>query len=383
LRQGRQLPRLRDDERKAIPLERYLVRPARLPGESLVGWTHRFYGENGWDVHPQVLRQLKTAYRRIYGSDKRQQALDFLRTFLGPMSRLDPATWATKWLLAESDVASRWLSEWTVREVSRMHFCPECLRRWSFHQELWELPGIRACPMHSTFLRDGCPQCGASLSAEHFRNGFICRCGQFLADGHGLRTRSAWVDFSRSVVAANPEVVPAGYSRSEGGRLRTHDLYLLLTVLARTRYKAINLYRKKQGLSQNLHCSLTPTLRDMRFLGSWPNNARRFLIGMVRTRTDESTALRWLEGDSLVDHLLLLGRELAPYRNTSVYQEVHRLISQYVPVVFQGKALLVNPRLNPTGASEIPQDLLGWWSELTSARGVRQLLGKSGRSLQA
>lgn len=376
------MPRLRGDERKAVPFEQYLVRPARLPGESLVGWVTDSMERTAGRF---IQRCYDSSKLRIAASmeSKRMHALEALRAFLGPMSRLDPSTWVRQWLASDGGAEDAWLDEWTVRELSKMSFCPECLKRWPVHQELWELQGIRACPMHSALLIDGCPQCGIPLSSEHFRNGFLCRCGQLVSDGCGPRARSAWVDFSRAVVSENPDLVPTGYPRSDQCGLRIRDLYMLLTVLARTRYKAINLYRKKQGLSQNLHCSLTPTLRDMRFLGNWPNNARRFLIGMVRTRTDESTALRWLEGDALVDHLLLLGRELAPYRNTSAYQEVHRLLSQYVPVVFQGKALLVNPRLSPTGASEIPQDLLGWWSELTSARGVRQLLGKSCRSLEA
>lgn len=174
----------------------YPVRPARIPGESLAGYVHRFYWANGHEP-PQALR---ATLHRLYLGDKHRDAFVQLQSTIGPLNAADQEWWVTKRIDAEHRVGSP--TKWRSPHYSPVRYCPMCIGERGVHAELWTLPLVTACPLHQCKLVSRCATCGQSLAWSALQAGWICSCGAPMADA-GTTPVASWMVRLASIVASS------------------------------------------------------------------------------------------------------------------------------------------------------------------------------------
>lgn len=179
-----------------IPFRDYPVRPARIPGESLAGYVHRFYWANGHEP-PQALR---AALRRLYLGDGHHDAFVQLQSTIGTLNAADHEWWVTTRIDAEHRFGSH--TKWRSPHYSPVRHCPICIGERRHHAELWTLPLVRACPFHHCALVSHCATCGQSLAWSALRAGWNCSCGAPLANA-GTKPIASWVVRLASIVASS------------------------------------------------------------------------------------------------------------------------------------------------------------------------------------
>lgn len=160
-----------------IPHVDFPVRPRKEVGESLAGYISRVQGNNGHWV-PRVLHD---ALRALYWGtpDKATPAFDLVQSVLGSAIALDRKWWLERPLIySEYNEKKR---AWPTLSYSPMRFCPACLQEHGYHLALWELPLIRACPVHRCCLLTKCVACSNPLRWTTISPGWSCRCGEPIA----------------------------------------------------------------------------------------------------------------------------------------------------------------------------------------------------------
>ena len=339
-----------------VPFEAFLVRPSQRQGESLVGWLYRYYADNGRSPPYFVSCRLSVACKSLYNPARRLDVLQELKCFLGDRCRVMPESWAS-WCGQDR--------EWTVRYLRTFRFCPECLSEQGIHLELWNLPGVNACPRHGNWIVDRCATCGRSVTWEDFDCGFVCKCGQNLAALPAKNANLASLRFSRAIACSPNVPLPTEYYFScpeEVNELEMSERYLLLSWFVRTlRRQQRKIYKP---LTDNFH---ELTSRECRWVCHWPYRWRRFsrlFAHHAATGSDAPTVL--ISGE----------KSVAPYL-ARLWLYVHRfgspdLISRFEPDIFSYAivahgdwALLVNPRSHPSGDADLLSTFSRMWQSIS------------------
>lgn len=160
-----------------IPHVDFPVRPPKETGESLAGYIIRFQGINGHWVPRALHDALSNLYRGI--PDKAATAFDTIQTVVGTAVALDRKWWLGRPLTKRRSGGQE--RAWPAFSFNPVRFCPDCLQEHGFHLALWELPLMRACPVHRHGLLTACTVCSSPLLWSEFFPRWSCRCGQSIA----------------------------------------------------------------------------------------------------------------------------------------------------------------------------------------------------------
>jgi hypothetical protein len=210
-----------EDSVRAIPFENFPVRPFRQEGESLQGWVHRFYAENGRTT-PLVMRRFLD---RVYRNGR--------SALTPPQSDLSKVF--GKYIRGALELRSNPL---VLRYVG-LQFCPQCLKTWPFHQEIWEYVGVQACPVHGCELLRACEACGRPFDTALFVNNFHCPCGISLISDSGTQIQPAFVRLARQVAVLGKAELPypqgSGWLRPD--RLPLAGTYIVMLEILTRKYR--------------------------------------------------------------------------------------------------------------------------------------------------
>ena len=165
----------------ALPLNQYLVRPKRMPGEGLSAWLNRHFLMNGLPLPWRLRSQIILSYRHRREPEPRVELLERINELLPVEALVQPESWVAWCFEQQPSNAADWQS--SSRQYYPHGFCPECLREWGYFLELWEIPGVSACPRHEGKLLLACPACGHDTGEWEWVDGrYQCRCGVSLED---------------------------------------------------------------------------------------------------------------------------------------------------------------------------------------------------------
>lgn len=82
-------------------------------------------------------------------------------------------------------------------------FCPRCIATLGFHDFLWTMPFVLACPTHRCGLIDRCHRCYETYRWSALQHGYLCRCGARVGEARAESARPTEVAFARALCAAS------------------------------------------------------------------------------------------------------------------------------------------------------------------------------------
>lgn len=260
-------------ERNGLP-----VRPNREFGESLPGYIYRLYNANGHPVPTEIHASLSLLYSNA-PKDRREAAAAQLSAVAGELSDADWPRWRT------------WHG-WLKQSYAWVRFCPLCLQENLFHQSIWELPLVKACPVHQTQLVEAC-KCGRKLGWRWIGTDWHCRCGKAFTEIEAPDAAQGMMLLSRLIFAAS--------SAERGGRwpyawrlpkefhdLSLEELYAEIEFLHRLECK---LHRHLGGIE----ATKSPSASVGMLLAQWPRNLDAYLQEWLKryfTKDRDSSIVR-------------------------------------------------------------------------------------------
>lgn len=147
------------------------VRPAYESGESLAGYIYRAYDANGQRLPISLLSAISGSFAKRAALNRLVQvagSLDIARKAWVPVARM------------RYQAAAEFPK--LLRAGSRIAYCPECLRNQPLHRQIWQVPGVRACPDHGGRLVERCRGCNRPLNWRNCGWSWSCRCGASFLD---------------------------------------------------------------------------------------------------------------------------------------------------------------------------------------------------------
>ena len=159
------------------PFADWPVRPRAKRGESLAGYVYRVHSENGHSLSPSAYQLVKACYCGT------QPSSDFdEETIVSGLSidDFDRVAWNLAW-------QSMWWSSGLYIAAGQprrtgLQACPCCIREFRFHRRFWDLPWVRACPLHRCMLLTHCNRCGEALNWRTLDPDWKHQCGHSLLD---------------------------------------------------------------------------------------------------------------------------------------------------------------------------------------------------------
>lgn len=193
-----------------IPFDQYPVRVAAIPGESLAGYVHRFYANNGMEIPRHVWALLEPFYywRSWRGSRPRAsrvKKLDQLEQLLGTHYSID-----RDWLL-HGKYANRKHWGWSIP----LKICAYCMEEFGAHLAMWELPFAHVCPRHEVLLLNKCLACQSELRWWSIDRFWRCRCSKSLLSHVVINEDPADRQLSALVMGASDMQRPPGYAEED------------------------------------------------------------------------------------------------------------------------------------------------------------------------
>lgn len=237
-------------ERSSLP-----VRPLRQSTESLPGYIYRLYNANGHSVPTEIHSCLSQLYSRAAQS-RRDEAAAQLEAVAGQVSDGDWPRW-------------RACHGWLKQSYAGVRFCPACLQKAPFHQSIWELPLVKACPFHQVILSEQC-DCGKELNWRSMAADWRCRCGTAYAELQTSDAAYGMVALSRLIfacfyaetrdISALPWQLPEEFER-----LPLEDLYTEIDFLH-------HLESKLRRFSGEIKTQKSPSASIGVLLADWPHS---------------------------------------------------------------------------------------------------------------
>ncbi|WP_302877471.1 TniQ family protein [Ralstonia pseudosolanacearum] len=159
------------------PFADWPVRPRAKRGESLAGYVYRVHSYNGHSLSPSAYQLVKACYCGTQPSPDIDE-----ETIISGLcvDDFDRGAWNLAW-------QSLWWSSGlyiVTRQPRRtgLQACPSCIREMGFHRRFWDLPWVRACPLHRCMLLTHCNRCGEALNWKTLNPDWKHQCGQSLLD---------------------------------------------------------------------------------------------------------------------------------------------------------------------------------------------------------
>jgi hypothetical protein len=363
-------------------LEDFPIRPQIMLGESLAGYCWRIYSENGHAVCDRIRMAVKAVR-----FDEEAQSL--LLAFLGEdvlnevRSRQEKAL---EWWNAYT--GPKWYS---LAKSPRL--CPACIAETGFHAFLWDLPFVKACPIHGLGLLPHCPNCGERFGWHSLRPGWICRCGLHISDHQGASAPSADVQFAKILSGANGAYVSERMRHSGIQNLlgatayETHHVYEMLWWLHRIRR---SLTVRQPGprhmaakLATEAGAAPVPTAADIKHLTLQPGIAGAKVQRALRWQVRNSMCMLidFQEADfiqRLQDVLNALEHSGNPVARV-LFEQIGTTVAACSAGVDGAEQLIVHPRLTGNRRQQILQAFEHWWGIFAS--GIPILRQEDQRSL--
>lgn len=183
------------------------VRVSMRPGESLAGYVCRFQGTNGhW-----VPRAMHEALRAIYGGAPEDAAAAWhvVEAVFEELISVDHEFWSERRYVQ----ARGRLVPSPALSYTKVQLCSACIAGSGYHSLLWELPEVRACPIHKIALRANCEACGRGFTWPDMAPGWSCRCGAKIAEMNPPPLRTGWVALAQLIAGASNVPTPAEIRR--------------------------------------------------------------------------------------------------------------------------------------------------------------------------
>lgn len=329
----------------ALPLNQYLVRPKRMPGEGLSAWLNRHFLMNDLPLPWRLRSQIILSYRHRRDPEPRVELLKRINDLLPIESQVQPESWVAWCFEQQPSNAADWQS--SLRQYYPHGFCPECLRELGYFLELWEVPAVTACPRHGGKLVLACPACGHDTGDWEWADGrYQCQCGvpleEFAAEPAD-RFSVAWA----RIIATHPEItLPPDYS------FDGHPPAVALP-------QALESMRVMGSLKPGSHGRLD----EYRLFFDWPTYPRTVLRRLVRrmfANYERPTKLVTGKGSlayPISQVLTKLRQRKAPLLEALLRVE----LSHHCLFVLGDAVLFVNPKRFPEGAEPLRQKFAAWW----------------------
>lgn len=329
----------------ALPLNQYLVRPKRLPGEGLSAWLSRHFLMNGLPLPWRLRSQIISSYRHRRDPEPRIELLERINDLLPDESQVQPESWVAWCFEQQPTNKADWQS--SSRQYYPHGFCPACMREWGYFLELWEIPVVTACPQHGFKLVSSCPACGHDTGDWEWPDGrYQCQCGLPLdefAVEPADRLSLAWA----RIIATHPAIaLPPGYSCDD------HPPVVLLP-------QALQLMRVMGSLRPRAH----GRLNEYRLLFDWPTYPRTLLRRSVHQLfTNDERPAKLVTGKGNLSFLLFQLLAKLRSRKALLLEALVRMeLSHHSLFVFGDSVLFINPRIYPDGAAPLRQKFTAWW----------------------
>ena len=331
----------------ALPLNQYLVRPKRKPGEGLSAWLNRHFLMNGLPLPWRLRSQIILSYRHRRNPERRVELLERINDLLPIEARVQPESWVAWCFEQQPSNAADWQS--SSRQYYPHGFCPECLREWGYFLELWEIPGVSACPRHGGKLLLACPACGHDTGDWQWVDGlYQCQCGLPLKDFAADPADHLSIAWARKIAMYPGITLPPGYS------FAGHPPEVALP-------QALQLMRVMGSLKLGFHGRLD----EYRLFFDWPTYPRTLLRRLVRrvfTNDERLTKLVTGKGSLAYPICQLLAK--LRLRKAPLLESLLRVeLSHHCLFVFGDAVLFVNPKKYPEGAAPLRQKFAAWWGE--------------------
>lgn len=350
------------------PFSDWPVRPRARRGESFAGYVYRLHSVNGHSLSPSAYQLLKACYcAKDPAADLIElNVTDGLCAFGEDM---DLVSWNLAW-------RSFWWSEGLHRMADQprrtgLQVCPCCLRELRFHLRFWELPLVRACPVHRCALLTHCKKCGQALNWHALQADWKHKCGQSLLEARPLDAATSDLGIADWLSKA-VDAPPCGPA-PRGNRLRGQ-----ISMLLRTQYRRLaELQEIRQLVISQLfprfanggrHEAKANTSRygpnrwELRVVLAGPNGlrlgmqrwARRYLRQLDRDAVHQSVLLRLPEANRRALDML-------PERCRSLREALTSLLNEYALQMPFERYVLFNPRIAEADKVQLLRRFRRWW----------------------
>jgi hypothetical protein len=344
------------------------VRPRANHGESLAGYVYRLHSDNGHRLSPSVYQLLKACYCAAEPTSD----FDEVDTMLGsePFGKdVDLMVWNLAWRSFWRSI-ELYLVAGQPRRTG-LQVCPRCLRELRFHLRFWELPLVRACPVHGCVLLTHCKRCGQALNWYAMTMDWKHRCGHSLLEE--LPVEAAFSDIgiadwlSRAIDAPPCGPAPKGnrlhsqismtlrmqYRQlAEFEQIRQLVIDQLFPIFTRAVHRESGATKRRRG----------PHLWELRLVLAGPTGlrnvlrrwARRYLRQMDRDDVPQPVLLRLpdAEAQALV--------KLTETRS-SLREPLSSLLNEYALQTPFESHVLFNPRIAEADKVRLLQQFRRWW----------------------
>ncbi len=333
------------------PFRSYPVRPRRQTGEGVSAWVHRHYLSNGHRVHRLVHKWVSYGYDDLRSTGFRVAAVSKFNALLEPEQQIASSTWlawGTDWALSDAFAWQR-----AGRRCYPNAFCPKCLLEYGYFLELWEAPGVDACPRHGVVLTIKCSACRQVQSNWTVVDGrYLCSCGFPLSKFKAVRATAVALEKARTI-ALNPCItLPPGYYFS-CDREPAPIAPWIMTCLHRAVEQA-GWSKQYARCEKWIYCG-------------WPDHPRAMLRRMLAREfagCNDSIRLVMKSKNSWAAFICAFLGGISQAKNPDAKQLVRAELDRLYVFQFDWHVLLVNPRIYPQGAGQLREIFFSWWKTI-------------------
>ncbi|HRH27255.1 MAG TPA: TniQ family protein, partial [Aquabacterium sp.] len=350
---------------------------------------YRLHSENGHKLDPEVARLLTAGYS-LYGraADSRnfQRLSDLVGSGFSADLEIWSSGWRNLWMTVQVHLRIRGPS------VFRLQVCPPCLMEYGCHFSLWELPMVKACPLHRCALQRCCPRCQGDFRWQALKPGWQCRCGLSLTTIDPPPATPFYAAVAEWIAAAldappfPPSCLPDSRFAASSITLRTG--YRLLAELFELRSLLVDVVMRDQRLGtrqnwQASHARTQPHVWELGLARDWPNHLADRLQRLMRRRFRACLdGLLYLPPGAPIEQTLsaLLSVRHEGASLPLLHEPLMQWLNQHrLPIPFAGWVLF-HPRLEGADRALLLQRFRRWWhavclrvrSQVSPAEGLDQ-----------
>lgn len=221
--------------------------------------------------------------------------------------------------------------------------CPICLCEASYHQRIWDLATVTACPLHKCLLLNQCPTCSKRIS-WHRKSVSVCKCEYDWRTFTPPAVNEIELLFVKSIYQHLG--LPHGLDEiklSDGNpilNLSLEDLHMAVVTIASQYAGIVDTRGKHLSTSRNNEEIHSLLVKGFSAFEDWPRNYYLFLDWK---RTQKKNELRWGMNHDFGSFNAILNRSLP----AKTFDFMRRAFEEYLKTEWDG-GLLFNRSLRLT-----------------------------------